>query len=81
MCCFQNLWCLHMLLFSHPQNVCLTYFQHFRFSMNTCRKLFVASIKSFVHAIYPDIFITSTSDLLLKLQNDMKEIGCRNATK
>ena len=49
-------------MFTHPKSVCLTYYQHFCFSMNVTKKLLIGSIKSFIHAIYPDIFITTTSD-------------------
>ena len=64
-------------MFTHPKSVCLTYYQHFCFSMSVAKKLIIGSIKSFIHAIYPDIFITSTSDLLIELKNEMNEIGCR----
>ena len=49
----------------------------FCFSMHVTKKLIIGSIKSFIHAIYPDIFITTTSDLLIELKNEMNEIGCR----
>ena len=62
--------------FQHPSKVCLTYYSHFKFSMKVSFKLFVASIKAFVHSIYPDIFITSTTDLLAYLNNELKSIGC-----
>ena len=64
-------------MFTHPKSVCLTYYQHFCFSMHVTKKLIIGSIKSFIHAIYPDIFITTTSDLLIELKNEMNEIGCR----
>ena len=64
-------------MFTHPKSVCLTYYQHFCFSINVTKKLFIGSIKSFIHAIYPDIFITTTSDLLIELKNEMNNIGCR----
>lgn len=64
-------------MFTHPKSVCLTYYQHFCFSMNVSKKLMIGSIKSFIHAIYPDIFITTTSDLLIELKNEMNQIGCR----
>lgn len=62
--------------FQHPGKVCLTYYNHFTFSIKVSFKLFVASIKAFVHSIYPDIFITSTTDLLADLNNELKSIGC-----
>lgn len=66
-------------LFIHPKKVCMTYYQHFCFSMNVSKKLFIGSVKSFIHALFPDVFITSTTDLLLILQEEMKQVGCRNS--
>ena len=63
--------------FHHPTKVCLTYFEHLRFSLYVTKTLFVGSIKSLIHSFYPDIFITSTTDLLLKLNKEMEKIGCR----
>jgi hypothetical protein len=63
--------------FQHPTKVCLTYFEHLRFSLYVTKTLFVGSIKSLIHSFYPDIFITSTTDLLLELNKEMEKIGCR----
>ncbi len=63
--------------FHHPTKVCLTYFEHLRFSLYVTKTLFVGSIKSFIHSFYPDIFITSTTDLLSELNKEMEKIGCR----
>ena len=49
--------------------------------MNVSKKLVIGSIKSFIHALYPDVFITSTTDLVVELQEDMKKVGCRNKTE
>lgn len=62
--------------FQHPQKVCLTYYNHFMFSIRISFKLFTASLKAFVHSIYPDIFITSTTDTLTNLSEDLKSVGC-----
>jgi hypothetical protein len=44
--------------------------------MNLSRKLFVGSIQAFIHAIFPNIFITSSSDLVEELQDDFDTVGC-----
>jgi hypothetical protein len=62
--------------FTHPANVCMTYFQHFWFSMSLCKKFAAGSIKAFIHAIHPDLYITSSSDLLEDVKADMKTVGC-----
>ena len=64
-------------MFQHPKNVCLTYWQHMKFSLYLSYKFFIASIVAFIHAIYPDIFITNSSDIIKELSHEMKKIGCR----
>jgi len=64
-------------MFIHPKNVCMTYFQHMKFSLNLSYRFFKGSIFAFIHAIYPDIYITYSSDLINDIQKDMKKIGCR----
>ena len=62
-----------MKFFKHLAQVNMTYFEHFKLSMNLSNILFQGSIKAFIHGIYPDIFITSTTDttklLIRKLKN------------
>lgn len=65
------------MFFNHPKNVCLTYYSHLRFSLKNSFKLAIASFKAFIHAIYPDIFITSTHDAIEDVYNDLQTIGCR----
>ena len=65
-------------LLRHPRSVCLTYFEHFRFSMSLARRFFVASLKAIVHAFIPCYYITSSTDIIQELQEDMKKIGCRD---
>ena len=62
--------------FSHPNSVCMSYCTHFCFSINLSRKLFIGSLKAFMHSIFPNFFITSSSDLLEELQADFKTVGC-----
>ena len=62
--------------FSHPNSVCMSYCTHFCFSINLSRKLFIGSLKAFMHSIFPNFFITSSSDLLEELQEDFKTVGC-----
>ena len=64
-------------MFSHPKKVCMSYFQHFKFSMEMSSRLLIGSFQAFVHAVYPDIYITSTSDTIKKIDERIKESGCR----
>tara|TARA_Y100000022_G_scaffold170160_1_gene156027 strand:- start:417 stop:617 length:201 start_codon:yes stop_codon:yes gene_type:complete len=64
-------------MFKHPTNVCLTYFQHMKFSLFLSFHFAKASTTAFIHAFYPDVFITDSSDTVKYLQEEMKKIGCR----
>ena len=65
-------------MFSHPKDVCLTYIEHFKFSMYLSYTFAKASLFAFFHAIYPDAFITNSSDTIEELTREMKKIGCRD---
>ena len=62
--------------FKHPKHVCMTYCNHCVLSMYFSYILLIASMKAFIHAIYPDIFITSTSDSIKKIQKLIESNGC-----
>lgn len=64
-------------IFQHPKQVCMDYFSHFTFSSSLSLKLAIGSIKAFIHAIYPDIYITSTSDLISEIHTDIVTNGCK----
>jgi hypothetical protein len=65
-------------MFDHPASVCMTYLEHAHFSFSIGIKLLIGAYKAFVHAACPDWFVTSTSDLLHSLQEDMAKVGCRD---
>jgi len=56
----------------------MTYFSHMKFSLYLSIRLAEASFKAFIHALYPDIYITHTSDTLIKLISDINKKGCRD---
>ena len=62
--------------FQHPQSVCMSYFEHCMFSLKLARYLAVGSFKAVVHAFFPSMYITSSSDLLITMKEDMSKIGC-----
>ena len=64
-------------MFEHPKKVCLTYYSHMKFSMFLSLEFAKASFFAFVHGIYPDAYVTHSSDTIKKLQNEMEKIGCR----
>jgi len=66
-------------LFDHPKQVCMNYFQHMRLSLYFSYLLACGSFNAFIHAFYPDILITSTSDLSIKLKNILDTSGCNKS--
>lgn len=62
---------------AHPKNVCMTYFQHFIFSMKLSFHYFLYAYKATVHAIIPSLYITSSSDSVKEIEDILKEAGCK----
>ena len=65
-----------MIYFKHPKEVCMTYFQHMRLSLYFSYILWKGSIQSFIHALFPDLYIRSTTDLSTILIDTLKSAGC-----
>ncbi len=57
----------------HPNNVCFTYYQHFKFSMS----LSIESFKAFIHAFFPFLF-TSSTYINNIIKNKLLSAGCKN---
>ena len=68
-------------MFKHPTKVCMTYLSHFKFSMYLSKEFGKASIGAFVHAVYPDILITHSTDTLSKLEKELQKTGCHTNIK
>ena len=65
------------MVFQHPKSVCLTYLEHFRFSMYLSYEFAVASFCAVIHAFYPDACVTHSSDMIARVKREMDKIGCR----
>ena len=50
--------------FHHLDDVHMTYFEHFLFSSKLSLCMFFGCVAAFIHAIYPDVFETSTTDIV-----------------
>ena len=68
-------------MFRHPAKVCMTYFEHFKFSFEMSRYLAIGTYKAIIHAIYPDAYITSTSDTVQLIKKRLDESGCNDSPK
>ena len=65
-------------MFEHPSKVCMTYLQHFKLSMGFSYMFAVASVKAFIHAIIPDVYIRSTTDTVETALQIIKNSGCNS---
>ena len=64
-------------MFSHPHSVCMTYLEHLVFSTRLAVALAVGAVQAMVHAVWPDVYVTATSDLVDWLTQTLKNAGCR----
>ena len=51
----------------------MTYFEHMKFSLFLSFTFLKASIGAFIHSIYPDILVTSSTDTLEFLNIEMEK--------
>ena len=65
-------------MFEHPKKVCMSYLQHMSFSLEMSYYFLLGTFTGIIHAIYPDIFITSTTDTANYIIKRLNESGCRN---
>ena len=62
-----------MSLFHHPKEVGMTYFEHMLFSLYLAGKFGYACILAIIHALYPDAFVTSSTDAVNEIGAKIKE--------
>ena len=62
----------------HLKSVCMNYYEHFMLSFGFGCKLFIGSIAAFIHALIPDIFTDSTSNLIKDISSTMSKSGCHS---
>lgn len=63
---------------SHPKNVCMSYVSHFQFSLFLSYKFGIASFKALIHAIIPNLFISSSTDITREINKIISVMGCNN---
>lgn len=62
----------------HPKSVCMNYFQHFSFSFGLSFYFFKKSIQALIHSVYPNLYITSSSDVPKELEYKFSDVGCKS---
>ena len=63
--------------FQHPNSVCMSYIKHAQFSGYLGSVFLSNSMKAFTHALFPNIFISSTSDFAQELPRILENAGCK----
>ena len=63
--------------FRHLQNVCMSYWSHMCFSLYLSKEMCIGSLKALVHAFVPPFYVTSSSNIIHELTQQMRTIGCR----
>ena len=66
-----------MYLFNHPKNVCMTYLQHAKLSLYFSYLFSKGAVLAIVHAVIPDVAVTSTSDTIKQINDILLVSGCR----
>ena len=61
----------------HPQSVCMSYMEHLRFSGMLAGRMCIGGIKALIHAIFPQMYITSSTELIRDLDQKLTEAGCK----
>ena len=64
-------------LLKHPQDVCMTYIEHFSIAIYIAYFFMKGCIKSIIHAFIPSFFLTSSGDTADEIKEIIKENGCR----
>ena len=71
---------LDTALWKHPREVCMSYWQHFRLSMEFARRFLVAAVCAVFHAILPCLFKVHTSDTIRWANHRIRTAGCHPYT-
>lgn len=56
----------------HLNEINMTYFEHFFAAMGYSKRLMTGSFKTIIHAFFPDIFITATTDTINDVTENMR---------
>ena len=70
-----------MPIFRHPKDVCMTYFEHARLSLYFSYLFSKGAVFAIVHALIPDVAVSSTSDTVKTIIDILNKSGCRDAEK
>ena len=72
---FTNFFCKFT---DHPKSVCMSYIQHFSFSFGLSFYFLKKSVQALIHSVFPNFYITSSSDVTKELNDKFKNVGCKS---
>lgn len=61
----------------HPEQVCMTYYSHLKFSLHMTKLHAYGTAVSFIHAIFPWMYTSEVSVLNQHIRALLNENGCR----
>ncbi len=59
--------------FKHLEEMNMEYFEHMLISLNYAIILFISFIKAVIHSFIPDLFVTSTSECIVEINDKLKK--------
>lgn len=75
---FRNIYrSIELCFLTHPRNVCMTYLEHLQFSGGLAYTLIKGAAKALIHAVFPNMYITSTTELANELEKNLAAAGCK----
>lgn len=66
---------------NHPNKSGMGYFRHMLLSLKFSLLLFCSAIKALLHALFPFMFKTSTTDVVDKINKMLVDSGCKKKDK
>ena len=65
-------------IFRHANKNCMSFSEHAILSLTFSGKLFLGSVKAFIHAFIPDVYSKSTTELIKEIEDMISVAGCNN---
>ena len=70
-----------MFDFKHLPEVCMNYSEHLFLSLHLSLMFFTGGVYAAIHAVYPDIFPSSSTDISNRIVQKIKKSGCTKKLK
>lgn len=64
--------------FTHPQKVCMSYFEHCCFSLSLAQTFAFGTVAAVVHAFFPNAYLTHSTDMVKDVTETLQNAGCKS---